>query len=95
MDVRCRGSQRFGDDWKRLRSVDEDLECVARPRRSAGDRPPAGRRLERVPLANPREASQMVAGDLLRDLLTEPCLDGEDGPIDRAERSDARAQILR
>jgi hypothetical protein len=31
----------------------------------------------------------------LGDLLTEPGLDGEEHPIDRAQPSDAGAQILR
>jgi hypothetical protein len=95
MNLRGRGSQGLRDRGQRLRSIDEDLDRVAGPRRHVGDRPTTGRRLERVPLADPLEASLMVATNLLRDLLTEPGFNGEERPTDRMRRSDARAQILR
>ncbi len=37
----------------------------------------------------------MMAADLLRDLLAEPALQGEEGIADWAHRVDACAQILR
>ena len=67
-------------------AVDEDLDRVPGTRRRALVRPPAGRRLQRLEPADPREASPVMAADLLRDLLAEPALHGEERLADRPQR---------
>jgi hypothetical protein len=76
-------------------AVDEDLDCVAGSRGSVADRPPPRWWLERVTMADPLQASLVVAADLLGDLLAEPGLDWKEGSLDRAQRGGGRAQIRR
>jgi hypothetical protein len=45
--------------------------------------------------ADPRQASLVMSTDLLCDLPAEPGFGGEERLADRAQRVDARAQILR
>ena len=95
VDVRLGGAQGLRDRRQCLRAVDEDLDRVAGTRRRALVRPPTGRWFQRVEPTDPREASPVMAADLLRDLLAEPALDGEERLADRSQRVDASAQILR
>ena len=94
VDVRLRGAQRLRDRRQRLRAVDEDLDRVPGARRRAFIRPATGRWLQRLRPTDPREASPVMAADLLRDLFAEPALHGEERLADRSQRVDA-AQILR
>ncbi len=89
------GAQCLRDRRQCLGAVDEDLDRVPGARRRALVRPPAGRWLQRLEPADPREASPVMAADLLRDLLAEPALHGEERLADRPQRVDASAQILR
>ena len=95
VDVRLGGAQCLRDRRQCLRAVDEDLDRVPGTRRRALVRPSTGRRLQRLEPADPREASSVMAADLLRDLLAEPALHGEERLADRPQRVDASAQILR
>ncbi len=76
--------ERVRDRRQRLRSVDEDLDRIARTRRHIGYCPPTCRRFQCFALTDPREAPPVVAADLLRDLLAEPGFDREERPTDRA-----------